>query len=239
MPFDSGSLAWQKSGAEPVVRREPDVVRGRHHHVRDDPGLQTTHPVGEHRSSGHRRGPRSTRPRVRASWSARSLSANRTNRTRDHASTAQNTCTPSSTPQSMTNVSPGVHTAGRRPRWLPLRHKAFCVANQAPEVAGRPLIAGGACRREQPLGRDPALAGLDLLRDHIHDIVEAYRPRSLRPGTTPPTLPAWCCSTIRRTVLCVDAADRCRTPEATHLSIGGQYVQIRSLAFFTRGPPRG
>ena len=48
--------------------------------------------------------------------SARSLSAKRTNRTRHHASTAQNTCSPPSTPQSMTRCSPGDHTAGRRPR---------------------------------------------------------------------------------------------------------------------------
>ena len=45
-----------------------------------------------------------------------SSAAKRTNRTRDQASTAQNTCTPSCTPQSIARVSPGVHTAGRRPR---------------------------------------------------------------------------------------------------------------------------
>ena len=48
--------------------------------------------------------------------SARSSSAKRTNRNRDQASTAQNTCSPNSTPQSMTRYSPGDHTAGRRPR---------------------------------------------------------------------------------------------------------------------------
>ena len=48
--------------------------------------------------------------------SDRSLSANRTNRNRDQASTAQNTCSRPSAPQSMTSVSPGVHVAGRRPR---------------------------------------------------------------------------------------------------------------------------
>ena len=41
--------------------------------------------------------------------------ATRTNRTRDHANTAQNTFNPpGSSPQSITNVSPGTHTAGRR-----------------------------------------------------------------------------------------------------------------------------
>ena len=41
--------------------------------------------------------------------------AKRTNRNRHHATTAQNTLTPpGSVPQSITNVSPGTHTAGRR-----------------------------------------------------------------------------------------------------------------------------
>jgi hypothetical protein len=31
----------------------------------------------------------------------------------------QNTCKPSWTPQSMTSMSAGVHTTGRRPRWFP------------------------------------------------------------------------------------------------------------------------
>jgi hypothetical protein len=48
--------------------------------------------------------------------SARSSPANRTNRTLDQASTAQNTCSPFWLPQSITSISPGDHTAGRRPR---------------------------------------------------------------------------------------------------------------------------
>ena len=48
--------------------------------------------------------------------SARSSAANRTNRNRHHASTAQNTCSPPSAPQSITRCSPGDHTAGRRLR---------------------------------------------------------------------------------------------------------------------------
>ncbi len=48
--------------------------------------------------------------------SARSSAAKRTNRHRDQASTAQNTCSGPSAPQSITSVSPGDHTAGRRPQ---------------------------------------------------------------------------------------------------------------------------
>jgi putative transposase len=52
-------------------------------------------------------------PNVVAAFSS---AANRTNRNRDQANTAQNTCKPASTPQSMINVSAGLHTPGRRPR---------------------------------------------------------------------------------------------------------------------------
>jgi Transposase len=54
-----------------------------------------------------------SRPSVVAAFSS---AANRTNRNRDQASTAQNTCRRPSEPQSMASVSPCVHTAGRRPR---------------------------------------------------------------------------------------------------------------------------
>ena len=37
-----------KVGPETVVRREPEVVAGRHHDVGDHPAPQTAHPVGEH-----------------------------------------------------------------------------------------------------------------------------------------------------------------------------------------------
>ena len=60
--------------------------------------------------------------------SDRSLPANRTNRNRDQASTAQNTCSEPVLPQSIASTSPGVHTAGRRPRWLSRRHALFASA---------------------------------------------------------------------------------------------------------------
>jgi len=41
-------IALAEIGAEGVVHREPDVVRCRDHHVRDDTGLQAPHPVSEH-----------------------------------------------------------------------------------------------------------------------------------------------------------------------------------------------
>ena len=90
---------------------------------------------------------------------ARSSAAKRTNRNRDHASTAQNTCSPPSTPQSMTRCSPGVHTAGRRPRWLSL----------APQRLPRRRPAGGSCAptpHSRPPG-PPAAAASAQIRPRV------------------------------------------------------------------------
>ena len=61
-----GGLA--EVGPEPEVRGEPHVVRGRDHHVGDDPALQAAHPIGEHHLRGRRRAPRSTPPAAASSW---------------------------------------------------------------------------------------------------------------------------------------------------------------------------
>ena len=63
--------------------------------------------------------PRASKQAARAARvvSARWLSAKYTKRTRLQASTAQNTDSGPIWPQSMTSMSPGAHTPGRRPRW--------------------------------------------------------------------------------------------------------------------------
>lgn len=68
-----------------------------------------------------------------------SSAANRTNRTRDHASTAQNTLTPPRVPQSMTRYSPGAQTAGRRPRWSWRRHSTFAPATRRRKLRADPV----------------------------------------------------------------------------------------------------
>ena len=70
--------------------------------------------------------------------SDRSLSANRTNRNRDQASTAQNTCSGPVLPQSIASTSPGAHTAGRRPRWLSRRHVFFASATSRRKLRADP-----------------------------------------------------------------------------------------------------
>ena len=99
---------------EPVVRREPDVVRCRDHHVATTPPFRQ--PIRSASTlAGHRRSCRSSRraspastPRSRHGRRARTGSATRPapRRTPSTRSAAD--------PQSITTVSPGVHTAGRR-----------------------------------------------------------------------------------------------------------------------------
>ena len=80
----------------------------------------------------------------------RSLPANRTNRNRDQASTAQNTCSEPVLPQSIASTSPGVHTAGRRPRWLSRRHVLFASATSRRKFRAGPAypaaLAAGSSR---------------------------------------------------------------------------------------------
>ena len=57
--------------------------------------------------------------------SARRLSAKETKRNRLQASTAQKTNSGPISPQSKTNMSPGAHTPGRRPRWWSMRQAAL------------------------------------------------------------------------------------------------------------------
>ena len=112
-----------------------------------------------------RRAPRSTRPAA-AAWSpAFSSGAKRTNRHRDQASTAQNTCSPSST-------APVDHQVlARRPHPRPDDRGAAAapaslrLGHQPAEVARRPGIAGRPRRRQQPLRRDPTPGRLHPLGD--------------------------------------------------------------------------
>jgi hypothetical protein len=70
--------------------------------------------------------------------SARWLSAKYTNRQRLHASTAQNTDSGPISPQSMTSMSPGAHTPGRRPRWLLWRQAFFASATRRLKFRAEP-----------------------------------------------------------------------------------------------------
>ena len=138
MPFDSGSAGMTEVRGEPVVGREADVVRGRDHHVRP-PSRPSDSPSGRPAPwPAHRRAiskHSASNANVVAAVSSR---ATRTNRTRDHANTAQNTFNPpGSVPQSITSVSPGTHTAGRRCACA-ARHACFSAATRRRKLRGDP-----------------------------------------------------------------------------------------------------
>lgn len=71
--------------------------------------------------------------------SDRSSTAKRTKRQRLHAATAQKTWRVPFFPQSITRVSPGDHTAGRRPRWWSARHAFFALATRRRRLRAEPL----------------------------------------------------------------------------------------------------
>ena len=96
-----------------------------------------------------------------------SSAANRTNRTRDHASTAQNTLTPPNTPQSMTRYSPGVHTAGRRPRWSSRRHSTLAPATRRRKLRADPV---------NPAARAAGSRRFAEIRPFVETIFAATRP---------------------------------------------------------------
>jgi hypothetical protein len=151
-PFDSGrppgrSQAGARNASRTARRPRSGRPRWRRHRLSGSPSGQPAS------SWVPRRAPRSTRPAASAS----SAPANRTDRTRDQVSTVQNTCTPCSTPQSMTSASPGVHTGGRchdvDPAPLCLRLAARRRKFRA-EPAYPPAQAAGSSRLAEIFPRD-------------------------------------------------------------------------------------
>ena len=152
--------------------------------------------------------------------SARSSPANRTNRTRDHASTAQNTCSPPRLPQldhqhltRRPHRRPPATVMLHPPRMLPRRDKP-------PEVPCRTGIPRGPCLRQQPLRRDPSLGLVDPGGHQLGHRVVVVAPRhpnrraatGLMPGDHPP-------HRLRR-----GTAHLSGTTVTTHLTIGGNDV---------------
>ena len=200
---------------EPVVRREPQVLRRGHHDVGDHPALQAAHPVGQHL----------------ARHPAQHLEALRQHRQRRLRALI------SGEPHEP-DPAPGQHRAEHVQAALgapvdhqvltrrPHRRTAAAVMipppgllgrrDQAAEVPRRPRIPRGPRRRQQPLRRDPARGLPDPLRDQPgHGVVVPLprRPRrraaaGLVPGDHPPD------------GLRGRAADRGRPPESTCLTVG-------------------
>ena len=84
--------------------------------------------------------PRASKQEARATRvvSERWLSAKYTKRTRLQASTAQSTDSDPICPQSMTNMSPGAHTPGRRPRWWSARQARLALTTRRRKLRAEP-----------------------------------------------------------------------------------------------------
>jgi transposase len=113
---------------------------------------------------------------------AYSPSANRTNRNRDQARTAQNTCSPSCTPQSMINVLPGVHNPraaialAATPVPLRLTHQPSKVPRR-PGIRAARALAATASPRSAPASSRPRSATMSATQSKFR-------------GRTRPT--SWC-----------------------------------------------
>ncbi len=136
---------------------QPDVVRGRDHHVGDHPALEAGHPVGQHpgrdtADRGERLGDQRQRGRRPLVGGERARTA--TGRTPAPRRTG-------TTPVRLgPSRSPDTHPVTTPPGGG--RGDARCattlsLGDQAAEVTCRPLVAGGTGDRQHPLGRHPTL----------------------------------------------------------------------------------
>lgn len=227
MPLDSGSCAWQKSGRNRVVGREPDIVRRPDDDVRDDPALQTTHPISEHdlrdpaedlealRQHAQRGGllliggePDKPEPRPREHRA-------------EHVDLASGDDLLAPVDGQHLTRRPDRRTTTTRARLavapLPLRRR-----DQPPEVAVRTLIARRSRGRQQPLRADLSEGLGDLLRDQLGGLVIVPRLDRLRRhlagagdlvGLDDPSH-----GLVGR------AADRGCPPVSAYISVGGNHV---------------
>ena len=187
MPFDSGSAASQKSGPEPVVGREPDVVR-----CRDNHGSRPRHPSGS--PSGRPARP-SVTPPSRAKHSASianvvaafSSAANRTNRhLRPGQHRARRRARRRSTPQSMTRCSPGDHTAGGGRGGVPPRQSFFAAATRRRKLRSDPAYPAAWATGSSRFALIRPFERRDLLRDQRRARPRSYVGRALgRAGAQP------------------------------------------------------
>jgi hypothetical protein len=118
-----------------------------------------------------RRAPRSIRPAGQRGGGLLICGEPHEPEPRDQASTAQNTYSPPSEPQSMISVSPGVHTARAAAPVMPGPPRRLQRSDQAAEVPRRPSVPGRSRGRQQPLGRDPPLRPAPPLSDRRPDLI--------------------------------------------------------------------
>jgi hypothetical protein len=163
--------------SEPVVRREADVVRCRDHHVRDDPALQAAHPIGQDLARD-------------AAEGLEALSEHRHRGRRGLVAGEAHEPHPTPRQHGAEHLDPAGQRApvddeglARHPhRWPSLTGvrstpRLLLAGHNPPEVPRRARVPGGACRRQQPLGRDPPSSGGDPLGDERSHTVGVLRHR--------------------------------------------------------------
>jgi hypothetical protein len=178
-------IAFAEIGAEPIMRREAHIGRGRDHQPGDRATLQTTHPVGQR----HPRHPPKSLEALGQSTHGR-LGAEVVGEAHEPDS------------------RPGQHSAEHEQRadlppiksqHLPRRPESRAatpmilhppsglgLGHQTAEVPGRPLIAGHGCDRQQPLGGNPPLGPLHRGGDQVGDPVIVVLDRLAGPAPGPP-----------------------------------------------------
>ena len=180
---------------ETVVRREPQVLRRGHHHVGDHPAFEAAHPVGQHLAR-------------HPAQHLQALRQHRQRRLRPLIRGEPHEPHPAPGQHGAEHVQPALgapvdhQVLARRPHRRPTATVMIPPPrlpgrrDQAAEVPRRPRIPRGPGRRQQPLGRNPALSLPDPFSDQASNDVEVALPRRPRRRTPP----ASCRAITRRTV---------------------------------------
>ena len=214
-PFRFRVVRLAEIRPEPVVRREPQVLRRGHHDVGDHAALQAAHPVRQHLArhpAQHLQALRQHRQRrLRALISGEPHEpepAPRQHRA-EHVQAALGT------PVDHQVLTRRPHRRTAAPVMIP-PPQMLLRRDQPPEIPRRPRIPRGPRRRQQPLRRDPRRRLVHPLRHQHGNGVVVMPPRRTRrraaaglmPGDHPPD------------GLRGRAADRGRPPVSTCLTVG-------------------
>ena len=213
---------------------EADIVRGRHHHVGDHPGLQAAHPVRQHHlrdTAEHLEALRQQLHRgvgaVRCRRTGRTATATRPAPRRTRCSPGQHP------PVDHQRLTRRPHPRPAAPVMIPTPPR-FRLGDQPAEVPRRPRVAGRPRRRQQPLRRDPPCVVSTFFGDQIGHRRRSCGPAPSAPATPPPA------SAARRSAS--PSCGSCRTsrrhPETCPPLVGGNHVHPFPRSLQWRSPPR-
>ena len=207
--------------SEPVVGREPDIVRRRDHHVGHRPALQATHPIGEHLG-------RNTAEHLEA------LGEQRHRRRRGLVASEPHEPEPAPRHHRAEHLHPAGQRApidhqrlARHPHRrttlmtrLAARHARFAAATPADgSSAATPRNPAARADRQQPLRRDLRLRLSDHARATRSRTTSVFFATAARPARSSSSSPASWASTLRFTVF----------GSTPHISAAPRYVPDVSI----------